>query len=214
MDSRLYRSGRRAGTSRRSSSKKDADAKHAEVKSRRERGAYTSQLARASPWTKPPRDGSTMQREPLERATCKTLIRAEHVNIHIIPLLGRVRLSEISVPVVSQFKKNLAAKKVKQPLIRKIVVSLGSIIADAQENGLAAHNAVRDLRRNKKHSDRKLEQRHKRKLKIGVDIPTKEEVSAIISTCTCALACSTCGRRLHWLACVRAARPPLGGCRP
>ena len=39
---------------------------------------------------------------------------------------------------------------------------------------------MRDLRRNKKQSEHKLEQRHKRKLKIGVDIPTKEEVSAII----------------------------------
>ena len=114
----------------------------------------------------------------LERATVKTY--AEHVNLHIAPLLGRLKLSEVSVPVVAQFKKNLLAKKVKPPLIRKIVVSLGSIIADAQENGLVSHNAVRDLRRNKKNSERKLEQRHKRKLKIGVDIPTKEEVSAII----------------------------------
>ena len=56
----------------------------------------------------------------LERATCKTY--AEHVNIHIVPLLGRTKLSEISVPVIAQFKKNLLAKKVKPPLIRKIVV--------------------------------------------------------------------------------------------
>ena len=44
------------------------------------------------------------------------------MNIHIVPLLGRTKLSEISVPVIAQFKKNLLAKKVKPPLIRKIVV--------------------------------------------------------------------------------------------
>ena len=89
-----------------------------------------------------------MPRSALSGRPCKTY--AEHVNLHIVPLLGRTKLSEISVPVVAQFKKNLLAKKVKPSLIRKIVVTLGSIIADAQENGLAAHNAVRDLRRNKK----------------------------------------------------------------
>jgi integrase len=157
--------------------KKDADARHAEVAVNVKRGVHVAPSksitveAAAKRWL-----DDAAQR--LERATCKTY--AEHVNIHIVPLLGRLKLSEISVPVVAQFKKDLRARKVKPLLTRKILVSLGAIIADAQENGLAAHNAVRDLRRNKKQSERKLEQRHKRKLKVGVDIPTKEEVSGII----------------------------------
>jgi integrase len=69
---------------------------------------------------------------------------------------------------------------VSPALIRKVVVSLGSIIADAQENGLAAHNAVRDLRRNKKRGDRKVRS-EKRKLQVGTDIPTPQEISAIIA---------------------------------
>ena len=113
----------------------------------------------------------------LERATVKTY--GEHVRLHILPFLGRTKLSDISVPVITQFKKDLRAKGRSPVCIKKILVSLGSIIADAQENGLASHNAVRDLRRNKKRGAAQ-EQRHKRKLKIGVDIPTKEDVSAII----------------------------------
>ena len=35
-------------------------------------------------------------------------------------------------------------------MIRKTLTSLGSIIADAQEQGLAARNPVRDLRRGRK----------------------------------------------------------------
>jgi integrase len=61
-------------------------------------------------------------------------------------------------------------------------VTLGSIIADAQERGLAAHNAVRDLRRNRKRGkDRQAELRRKGKLKIGADIPTLEEISTILA---------------------------------
>ena len=64
-------------------------------------------------------------------------------------------------------------------MIRKIVVSLGSIIADAQENGLAAHNAVRELRRNKKRGDRRA-RAEKRRLEVGVDIPTPDEIREIL----------------------------------
>ena len=113
----------------------------------------------------------------LERATVKTY--REHVSLHIVPFLGRHKLSEITVPVVSQFKKDLREKGRKPPMIRKIVVSLGSIIADAQENGLAAHNAVRELRRNKKRGDRKA-RAEKRKLEVGVDIPTPDEIRGIL----------------------------------
>ena len=57
-------------------------------------------------------------------------------------------------------------------MTRKILVSLGSIVSDAQERGLAAYNAVRDLRRNRKRGkDRQAELRRRGKLKIGVDIP-------------------------------------------
>src|SRR5262249_60239719 len=62
----------------------------------------------------------------------------------------------------------------------KILKSRSAIIADAQERGLVAQNVVRGLhaRRGKeRHADR----RQKGKLKIGVDIPTPDEVRAIIA---------------------------------
>ena len=43
--------------------------------------------------------------EGLQRATVKTY--REHVNLHIVPLLGRTKLSDISVPVVAKFKQKL-----------------------------------------------------------------------------------------------------------
>ena len=66
-------------------------------------------------------------------------------------------------------------------MVRKVVGSLGSLLADAQEQGLAARNPVRDLRRNRRRGkERNAEKRQKGKLKIGVDIPSPAEVKAII----------------------------------
>jgi hypothetical protein len=54
-----------------------------------------------------------------------------------------------------------------------VISSLGALLADAQEQGLTAHNAVRDLRRNRQRGkERNAEKRQKGKLKVGVDIPT------------------------------------------
>ena len=67
-------------------------------------------------------------------------------------------------------------------MVRKVLVSLGSILADAQEQGLAARNAVRELRRNRrKGKERHAETREKGKLKVGVDIPSPDEIRAILA---------------------------------
>ena len=89
---------------------------------------------------------------------------------------------------------------------------LGSIIADAQENRLASHNAVRELRRNKKQTETKIEQRHKRKLKVGVDIPTPEQVTP--SSSMLPLARAPCWWSPPSPGCAHlSSRPALGGCR-
>jgi integrase len=60
-------------------------------------------------------------------------------------------------------------------MTKKVLVSLGSLIADAQERGLAARNPVRD-RRKRQNGDA----RHKAKLRIGVDIPSPDEIRELI----------------------------------
>ena len=104
----------------------------------------------------------------------------QHVDLHILPLIGRMKVSELTVPVVANFKTQLRDKGTSPQMIKKITVSLGSIIADAQEHGLAAHNAVRELRRNKKRGDRKV-RGEKRKLVVGTDIPKPDEISKMIA---------------------------------
>ena len=66
-------------------------------------------------------------------------------------------------------------------MVRKILVSLGSLLADAQERGLTARNVVRDMRgKRRQGKERKAERRQKGKIKVGVDLPTREEVKAIV----------------------------------
>ena len=104
----------------------------------------------------------------------------QHIDLHIVPLIGRMKISEITVPVVAKFKKQLRDKGTSPQMVKKITVSLGSIIADAQENGLAAHNAVRELRQNKRRGERQA-RGEKRKLVVGTDIPTPDEISKMIA---------------------------------
>ena len=124
----------------------------------------------------------------MERATLAAY--REHVELHIKPYLGSVKLSQLSAPMVREFEDKLAAGTMpngaepepRSPaMVRKVRVSLSSLISDAQERGLVARNVVRDLRSTRRcGTERRAERRQRGKLKIGVDIPTREEIKAIV----------------------------------
>src|SRR5271163_63256 len=130
----------------------------------------------------------TGEAKGLERATLAAY--REHVELHIKPYLGSVKLSQLSAPMVREFEDKLAAGAMPngaepQPrsaaMARKVRVSLSSLISDAQERGLVARNVVRDLRSTRRRgTERRAERRQRGKLKIGVDIPTREEIKAIV----------------------------------
>lgn len=97
---------------------------------------------------------------------------------HIMPLLGAVKLAELSVPRVRRFKDALRSSGRSAAMSRKIIVTLGTMLADAVERGLAARNPVRDMKRMRRTPD----EGRRRKLQVGVDIPSPAEVRAIIHT--------------------------------
>jgi integrase len=124
----------------------------------------------------------------LERSTLAAY--RQHLKLHIEPYLGNVKLSQLSAPMVREFEDKLARGDMPesappQPrtrtMVRKVRVSLSSLLSDAQERGLVSRNVVRDLRRTRARGvERKAERRQKGKLKVGVDIPTREEIKAIV----------------------------------
>jgi integrase len=112
----------------------------------------------------------------LEPATVESY--GQHLTDHIIPYLGAVKLSQLTVPAVHDFMDRLRRDGRSPPMVKRIVGDLGSILADAQGRGLVAQNVVRSLSRRR---ERQAERRQKRKLKVGVDIPSPAEIKAIVA---------------------------------
>lgn len=116
----------------------------------------------------------------LERSTVDQY--RQHLDLHIVPLIGEALLSKMTVPAVRSFEDRLRETNRSPTMVRKVLVSLGSLLADAQERGLVVRNAVREKSRARtKGTDRRQERRHKGKLKVGVNIPSPAEMRAIIS---------------------------------
>lgn len=115
----------------------------------------------------------------LERST--TNQRRSHLDNHISPLVGTVLLSKLSVPAAREFEDRLRKEGRSAAMTKKIMTSLGSILADAIERGLATRNPVREIRGSRKGRDRRAEKRQKRRLEVGIDIPTRDEVKALLA---------------------------------
>ena len=92
-----------------------------------------------------------------------------------------MKLAHLTVPMVRAFEDRLRADR-SPAMVRKVLGALSSILADAQERGLVAQNVARSLRGSRRHDkDRHAGKRQNGKLKAGVDIPTPDEVKAIIA---------------------------------
>jgi integrase len=113
----------------------------------------------------------------LERSTVAQY--TQHVNLHIVPLIGKKKLNEITIPAVRTFLDNLAANGRSAAMVRAVRVSLGALLSDAQERGLVVQNAVKDLGRKK--GKTQAAARHKEQVQVGVDIPMPAEVRAMLA---------------------------------
>lgn len=110
--------------------------------------------------------------EGLERSTRDGY--EQHVRLHIVPLLGSKKLSQITTPTVHTFADDLRAGGRSPAMVKRVVGSLGGIFGEARRRGRAATNPVRDA---------KLKVGDRRKSKRP-DIPTKAELRAILAAAT------------------------------
>ena len=111
----------------------------------------------------------------LEASTVKQY--REHVKLHITDSdigLGDVKLSRLTAPRCQDFADALVKTR-SRPLARKVLTSLKSILTEAQRRGLVAYNAAHGCKVT-------MPSRHKKKLRPGVDIPTKDEINLIFNT--------------------------------
>lgn len=164
--------------------KKDADAYHGQVTVEVNSGAHTADHASITVAVAGQRWLDACEAEHLERTTLNEYRR--HLVLHIAPHIGSVRLSKLTPAIVSDLRKKLltgapapgeSAGKVRAPtLTRKVLCSLGAILAEAQKDGLVHQNVAKSLGRR-----RRGKAGQKRRLEIGRDIPSREEITAIIS---------------------------------
>jgi integrase len=160
--------------------KKEADARHAEVTVNIGKGTHVASTK--SPTVKEAGEQwiNSAELEGLERTTVDQY--RQHLNLHIAPFIGRTHLAKVTPAVVTAFKETLRREGRSPAMVRKVITSLGSLIADAHDRGQAAHNAVRDLSRKRRGKKRDTEKRKIGKLKVGVDIPKPEEITAILAS--------------------------------
>jgi integrase len=124
----------------------------------------------------------------------------QHLNYHITPFLGDVKLAELAPASIQEFRNALIkegrpqteaeAKKrrsrdgrvpVSQVMAKKVTSSLGAILAHAMTAGRVVRNVVREQARQQRTRQRRLEKRHDKRLEVGVDIPTKDEIRAMLT---------------------------------
>jgi integrase len=159
--------------------RKDADAYHATVAVDVRRGTHLADSESVTVMEAGKLWLESGDNNGLERSTLESY--RQHLNFHIQPLLGPVKLSQLTVPMVRRFEDKLRADR-SPAMVRKILGSLSAILADAQERGLAQQNVVRGLRsRRQRGKDRRADKRQRGKLRIGVDIPSPEEIRTLIT---------------------------------
>jgi integrase len=159
--------------------KKDADAHHAAVTVSVRAGTHTAEsrsltVAEAGElWLK------AADANRLERSTVAAY--RIHLKLHIVPLIGNVKVAQLNVPMVAKFEDQLAENGRSQILVRYVRRSLGAILQEAQRRGLVAQNVVRSLPNGR---GRATKRRQRGKLKVGVDIPSPDEIRALIACLT------------------------------
>jgi integrase len=163
--------------------KKDADARHAEVRVDIKARVHV-----------PPSKSITLAvagenwikaaEHDLERATVDQY--RQHLNFHLIPFIGARKLTDITTDTVIDLESRLreADPPRSKDMVRRVVVSLGAILAHAQIRKQVGHNAVRELSRARGRVKTNAVKREKLKLEIGKHIPSPPEVAAILAHAT------------------------------
>jgi integrase len=108
-------------------------------------------------------------REPAYLKTCRG-----HISVHINPRIGYEKLARLTAPRINAFRDDLL-RDLSRSMARKVLASLKAILNDAMGRGNVAQNVALHVRIAS-------DPRAKEKLKIGIDIPDRDEVRRILRT--------------------------------
>jgi integrase len=151
--------------------KKDADEYHATVKVDVRQGVHTAPsksitVAEAGKnWIKRVEANGMRGYGPVEEATLYQY--RQHLNLHIAPRIGGVKLANLTHGRVEGFRDDLLAG-MSRPMARKVFTSFKSLLKAAKHAHVAADVSIGKSKR------------AQRKLEIGRDIPTTGEIKRIV----------------------------------
>jgi integrase len=152
--------------------KRDADAHHARVAVEIGQGIHsagkTTVAQAGEKWLE--------SREAVGRERATLMCYRQHLDLHISPFVGDVKLADLTLPKVREFEDTLRCEGRSPDMVKRLLVSLSSILSDSMDRGLVAQNVLHRRRTQNGHSDA----RQKRKLQVGVDIPLPAEIKALI----------------------------------
>jgi integrase len=114
----------------------------------------------------------------LERSTI--VAYRQLLDLHVRPFLGHLKLAELTPGAVQSFRNVLVRNGRSRTMADRVVSGLGSILAEAMSTGRVARNVVREVAQHNRRRAR-VEKRHTTRLQVGVDIPTKTEIQAMIA---------------------------------
>jgi integrase len=162
--------------------KKAAEEFETTVKSELRAGLHTADSASISVSEAADRWIVNCEKAGLERTTVDSY--RIHVELHIKPFLGIRKLSQLTVPMITEWERKLRdGAEGQRPrsgaMIKRVRADLGALLGNAMEEGLVARNIVREMQSKRRRRGADPERRTKRKLKVGVDIPLPDEIKAM-----------------------------------
>ena len=147
--------------------KKEADDRWAAVKVDVRAGIHVAKSA--SPTVAEAAD--TWLREVKARNVERSTLRhyEQHVNLHIVPPIGRTKLAALTPDRITAFRDELL-EKLSRPLARKVLVSFKSLLKVSRHSHVAVGVTIPKGRK------------EKRRIEAGGDFPTPAEVSRLLAT--------------------------------
>jgi integrase len=105
--------------------------------------------------------------------------RRQHLKHHVMPFIGRLRLADLTTPLIYDFDTKLRDGGRSIAMRRKVITNLKTMLTFAQGRGLVAQNVARGVRI-------KADNREATSgpLRAGVDFPTMAELNTLIENST------------------------------
>jgi integrase len=118
------------------------------------------------------------KKHPCERSTVESYRRT--MKLHVVPFIGKLKLAKLDTSALAKLEDQLRAAGRSALMVKVSLHFLSMMLKDAKRRGHCAQNVARDYQADAS-SDRKAERRARGRLRAGVDIPSRDEIRAIVT---------------------------------